>query len=81
MQIPAIVLLFVATVSASSCYNEFEKFLPSKGELLEGNTKNIHWSYCPYKNGCCSDNTVFYGCKNFCKAGSSCTIANGQTTC
>ncbi|EDU44427.1 hypothetical protein PtrV1_00079 [Pyrenophora tritici-repentis] len=75
MQIQAIVLALVATTYAT------EKFLPSHAEVHAGGTTTEDWSYCPDENGCCSDGKTFYRCKNFCAAGSSCTIFATGSSC
>ncbi|USP74033.1 hypothetical protein yc1106_01307 [Curvularia clavata] len=81
MKIQAIVLLFAAAVSATSCYDHDEKFLPSKAELPQAGDSNNNWSYCPSKNGCCSNGKVWVSCKSKCAGGASCSISGTSSSC
>ncbi|KAH8629639.1 hypothetical protein IG631_16896 [Alternaria alternata] len=64
MQIQAIVLLLVATVSAWQCFDHDEHFTTNHAQLAEGSDPNNQWGYCPSAKGCCADGKTWYACKN-----------------
>ncbi|RYN51872.1 hypothetical protein AA0114_g5452 [Alternaria tenuissima] len=81
MQIQAIVLLLVATVSSWQCFDHDEHFTTNHAQLAEGSDPNNQWGYCPSAKGCCADGKTWYACKNKCAGGAACSVSGGRTSC